>query len=284
MSPKEQLDTLLHESRTFSPSESFRQQANVQDARIYESAEQDPEGFWSAQAHELTWFEEFESVCNWDPPHAQWFIGGKLNAAYNCVDRHTLTHRKNKAAIIWEGEPGDNRVLTYDMLRREVDKAAHALRQLGVQKGDRVTIYLPMVPELPISMLACAKIGAIHSVVFGGFSAQALRDRIIDADSKLLITADAGWRRGKIVPLKANADEAVVGTPIEKVIVVERVGAQAAIELQDGRDVRWQDLMASAPTSPFPAEPMDSEDYLFLLYTSGTTGKPKGIAHSTAAT
>ncbi|TDY46687.1 acetyl-coenzyme A synthetase [Alicyclobacillus sacchari] len=282
MSPKEQLDTLLHESRTFSPSESFRQQANVQDARIYESAEQDPEGFWSAQAHELTWFEEFESVCNWDPPHAQWFIGGKLNAAYNCVDRHTLTHRKNKAAIIWEGEPGDNRVLTYDMLRREVDKAAHALRQLGVQKGDRVTIYLPMVPELPISMLACAKIGAIHSVVFGGFSAQALRDRIIDADSKLLITADAGWRRGKIVPLKANADEAVVGTPIEKVIVVERVGAQAAIELQDGRDVRWQDLMASAPTSPFPAEPMDSEDYLFLLYTSGTTGKPKGIAHSTA--
>ncbi|GLG01139.1 acetyl-coenzyme A synthetase [Alicyclobacillus hesperidum subsp. aegles] len=282
MSPKEQLDTLLHESRTFSPAESFRQQANFQDEGIYESALQDPEAFWSAQAQELTWFEDFESVCNWEPPHAQWFIGGKLNAAYNCVDRHTLTHRKNKAAIIWEGEPGDSRVLTYDMLRREVDKAAYALRELGVQKGDRVTIYLPMVPELPISMLACAKIGAIHSVVFGGFSAQALRDRIIDADSKLLITADAGWRRGKIVPLKANADEAVVDTPIEKVIVVERVGAEAGITLHEGRDVRWQDLMASAPTSPYPAEPMDSEDYLFLLYTSGTTGKPKGIVHSTA--
>ncbi|EJY55770.1 acetate/CoA ligase [Alicyclobacillus hesperidum URH17-3-68] len=282
MSPKEQLDTLLHESRTFSPAESFRQQANFQDEGIYESALQDPEAFWSTQAQELTWFKDFESVCNWEPPHAQWFIGGKLNAAYNCVDRHTLTHRKNKAAIIWEGEPGDSRVLTYDMLRREVDKAAYALRELGVQKGDRVTIYLPMVPELPISMLACAKIGAIHSVVFGGFSAQALRDRIIDADSKLLITADAGWRRGKIVPLKANADEAVVDTPIEKVVVVERVGAEAGIALHEGRDVRWQDLMASAPTSPYPAEPMDSEDYLFLLYTSGTTGKPKGIVHSTA--
>lgn len=277
----EKLSTLLHENRSFSPSDEFRAQANFNDETIYERAANDPEAYWALQAEQLTWFQPFESVLNWEPPHAQWFVGGKLNAAYNCVDRHALGSRKNKAAIIWEGEPGDSRVLTYDMLRREVDKAAHALKQLGVQKGDRVTIYLPMIPELPISMLACAKIGAIHSVVFGGFSAKSLQQRLEDAEAKVLITADGGWRRGGVIPLKANADEALAATNVENVVVVKRVGDSAGATMQEGRDVYWHELMAKAPTTPFEAQPMDSEDILYLLYTSGTTGKPKGIVHST---
>lgn len=277
----QRLDTLLHEARTFPPSEAFRQQANYQDASIYDIAQENPEAFWAKEAQHLTWFAPHESVLNWEPPHAQWFINAKLNAAYNCVDRHRLSARKNKAAIIWEGEPGDSQVLTYDMLGRAVDKAAHMLTNLGVKKGDRVTIYLPMIPELPISLLACAKIGAIHSVVFGGFSSKALRERIVDADSKLLITADAGWRRGGIIPLKANADEAVLDTPVEKMVVVQRVGEAANITMQAGRDVFWHELVHAAPTTPYPAEEMDAEDILFLLYTSGTTGKPKGIVHTT---
>lgn len=276
------LDTLLHENRTFAPSEAFRAQANFQDPEIYEKALANPEAYWAEQAKNLTWFQPYQQVLEWHAPHAKWFLDGKLNAAYNAVDRHRLGPRKNKAAIIWEGEPGDSRVYTYDMLGREVDRAAHMLTSLGVKKGDRVTIYLPMIPELAISLLACAKIGAIHSVVFGGFSAAALRDRILDADSKLLITADGGWRRGKMVPLKKNADEAVQDTPVDTVIVVKRVGEAAAASLLPGRDVDWHETVARQPSAPFPAAEMDSEDILFLLYTSGTTGKPKGIVHTTA--
>jgi acetyl-CoA synthetase len=278
---KNSLDTLLLEDRKFSPSDEFRMQANFNDPSIYERAAQDPEGYWAEQAQELTWFRPFQKTLEWDPPHAKWFVDGKLNAAYNAVDRHRFGPRKNKAAIIWEGEPGDSKVFTYEMLGREVDKAAHMLQSLGVKKGDRVTIYLPMIPELPISLLACAKIGAIHSVVFAGFSAKALRERIIDADSNLLITADAGWRRGGTVPLKANADEAVEDTPIEKVLVVERVGKSSNIQMVPERDVYWHELMSQVSREPYQAEEMDAEDVLFLLYTSGTTGKPKGIVHTT---
>ncbi|SFU38428.1 acetate--CoA ligase [Alicyclobacillus macrosporangiidus] len=276
-----QLDALLSESRVFPPSEAFRAQANFNDPSVYERAAADPEAYWAEQAQHLTWFEPFTKVLEWDPPHAKWFIGGKLNAAYNAVDRHREGPRKNKAAILWEGEPGDSRVYTYDMLGREVDRAAHMLHHLGVRKGDRVTIYLPMIPELAISVLACAKIGAIHSVVFGGFSAKSLRERILDADARVLITADAGWRRGGQIPLKANADEAVAGTAVEKVLVVRRVGEASGAKMTPGRDVYWDELAAQMPKTPYPAEPMDAEDVLFLLYTSGTTGKPKGIVHST---
>jgi acetyl-CoA synthetase len=281
MSDTQHLDTLLQENRQFEPPAAFREAANYNDPSIYERAAADPEAYWAEEAKHLDWFEPFHTVLEWKPPHAKWFIGGKINAAYNAVDRHRKGPRKNKVAFFWEGEPGDTRVLTYDQLGREVDKAAHVLRKLGVKKGDRVTIYLPMIPELPIAMLACAKIGAIHSVVFGGFSANALRDRILDADSRLLITADGGWRRGSVIPLKQNADQAVEGTPIEKVLVVRRIGEASGARWVEGRDVSWEEEMAAAPVDPFPAEPMDSEDILFLLYTSGTTGKPKGIVHST---
>jgi len=276
------LDTLLKETRTFPPSAAFRAQANFNDEDIYRRAAENPEEYWADQAQNLTWFEPFHTTLKWHAPHAEWFVGGKINAAYNAVDRHRTGSNKNKAAIIWEGEPGDSKVFTYDMLGREVDKAAHMLVSLGVKKGDRVTIYLPMIPELPIAMLACAKIGAAHSVVFGGFSSNALRDRITDAQSTVLITADAGWRRGGQVALKQNADEAVDGTPIETVLVVSRVGESAGITMKEGRDVYWHERMATAAKTPFAPEPMDSEDILFLLYTSGTTGKPKGIVHSTA--
>jgi acetyl-CoA synthetase len=276
-----QLDTLLQETRKFAPSEEFRAQANFNDEGVYEQAANDPEKYWSEQAQYLTWFKPYDKVLEWEAPHAKWFVNGKLNAAYNAVDRHREGERKNKAAIIWEGEPGDSKVFTYDMLGREVDKAAHMLSSLGVKKGDRVAIYLPMIPELPISLLACAKIGAIHTVVFGGFSAKALRDRIDDADAKVLITADAGWRRGNVLPLKASADEAVAGSSVEKVVVVERVGEKSNITMEDGRDVFWHDLMKQSPTTPFKAEEMDAEDILYLLYTSGTTGKPKGVVHTT---
>ncbi|UOF89988.1 acetate--CoA ligase [Fodinisporobacter ferrooxydans] len=275
------LDTLLMENRKFAPSDECKNQANFNDPGIYERAAKDPEAYWAEQAQHLTWFQPFDQILDWNPPHAKWFLGGKLNAAYNAVDRHRAGSRKNKAAIVWEGEPGDSKVLTYDMLGREVDKAAHVLQSLGVKKGDRVTIYLPMIPELPISLLACAKIGAIHSVVFAGFSAKALRERIIDADSKLLITADAGWRRGGVIPLKTSADDAVADTPIEKILVVERIGQLANAQMMPGRDVYWHELMGQAPHTPFPAEEMDAEDILYMLYTSGTTGKPKGIVHTT---
>ena len=240
-----------------------------------------PKAFWARFAEELDWFKKWDQVLDWDPPHAKWFLGGKLNVSYNCVDRHLKGPRRNKAAIIWEGEPGDWKVYTYRDLYREVCKFANGLKSLGVKKGDRVTIYLPMVPELPISMLACARIGAPHSVVFGGFSAASLSDRINDSESKVLITADGGVRRGNIIPLKATSDEALQDSPsVEKVVVVRRTES-ADERMVDGRDVWWHDLVADQPMTCEP-EPMDSEDMLYLLYTSGTTGKPKGIVHTTA--
>jgi len=275
------IEALLQEDRRFPPSDEFRNQANISDPNVYEEALRDPEGFWAKFAEELDWIKKWDTVLEWDPPHAKWFVGGKLNVSYNCIDRHLKTARRNKAAIIWEGEPGDRQVYTYRDLYREVCKFANGLKSLGVEKGDRVTIYLPMVPELPIAMLACARIGAAHSVIFGGFSAESIRDRIDDSQSKLLITADGGFRRGAIIPLKQNADDALVSpTPIENVVVVRRTES-ADDKMVAGRDIWWHDLVADQPMHCEP-EPMDSEDMLYLLYTSGTTGKPKGIVHTTA--
>ena len=273
-------DALLQEERSFPPPSDFTSQANMADPDIYAKAAADPEGFWAGLAEELDWFQKWDTVLDWsDAPFAKWFIGGKLNVSYNCIDRHVKNGRRNKAAIVWEGEPGDWKVYTYGDLLREVCQFANGLKSLGVQKGDRVTIYLPMTPELPIAMLACARIGAPHSVVFGGFSAESLRDRINDSESKLLITADGGYRRGGIVPLKQNADDSLDGSPsIEKVVVLRRTGS-ADDKMVDGRDIWWHDLMEGQPMTCEP-EPMDSEDMLFLLYTSGTTGKPKGIVHT----
>jgi acetyl-CoA synthetase len=254
----------------------------MRDKQIYDTAERDLEGFWARAAEELHWFKKWDKVLDWKLPYAKWFVGGQTNISYNCIDRHVAGGKRTKAAIIWEGEPGDQRVLTYGDLRREVSKFANVLKQLGVRRGDRVAIYLPMIPELPIAMLACARLGAAHNVVFGGFSAEALRDRINDAQAKVLVTADGGWRRGNIVPLKRSVDEALTQTPtIEKVVVVKRVGEAAPqIHIQEGRDHWYHRLMAEA--SPVcEAVPLDSEEMLYLLYTSGTTGKPKGIIHTT---
>ncbi|HKW50386.1 MAG TPA: acetate--CoA ligase [Candidatus Eisenbacteria bacterium] len=270
---------LLDEDRTYPPKAEFTKQANVQDDSIYVQAEKDPEKFWAGVAAELDWFTKWEKVLEWHPPDAKWFVGGKLNVSYNCVDRHLRGARKNKAAIVWVGEPGDRRTLTYWDLYREVCRFANGLKKLGVGKGDRVAIYMPMVPELPIAMLACARIGAVHSVVFGGFSAEALRDRINDAQAKVLITADGGYRRGQIVPLKRDADEAVKGSPtIEHVVVFKR--GEFQVHMKEGRDHWWHRLVDGTSDQCWP-EPIDSEDLLFTLYTSGTTGKPKGIVHTT---
>ena len=279
---QEKLDALLKENRVFAPPEDFRRQCNVSDPKIYDRAHGDLEAFWANEAKHLDWFEPWKKVLEWNAPWAKWFPGGKLNVAHNCVDRHAASTRRNKAAIIWEGEPGDSRVLTYGMLQREVNRFANGLKSLGVKKGDRVAIYMGMTPELPIAMLACAKMGAAHSVVFGGFSAESLQERINDAQAKVLVTADGAWRRGSLVPLKANADEALRGTPtIEKVVVLERIGKAAQAAMQTGRDLGWQELVANA-SDQCDAEPMDAEDMLYILYTSGTTGKPKGLVHTTA--
>jgi len=276
-----EFDDLLREDRTFLPSAEFRARAVAGDDTLYAEAAKDPEAHWAKFAAELEWSKPWTQILDWQPPHAKWFVGGQLNASVNCVDRHVRNGRRNKAAIIWEGEPGDRRTLTYFDLQREVSTFANVLKSLGAKKGDRVAIYMPLVPELAIAMLACARIGAIHSVVFGGFSAESLRDRINDAQCRLLITADGGHRRGGIVPLKQIADEALTGTPsIEHVVVYQRGGSPIPVAMKAGRDLWYHELMAKA-SADCPAEPMDAEDMLYILYTSGTTGKPKGIVHTT---
>ncbi|HEX9530482.1 MAG TPA: acetate--CoA ligase [Acidimicrobiales bacterium] len=277
------IEALQLESRTFPPSEATRRQALVSDAGIYQEAEADWQGFWARQAGELDWYRPWDTVLEWDLPFAKWFVGGKLNVSYNCLDRHVAAGRGDRIAYNWEGEPGDARSITYSDLLDEVCRFANVLKDLGVARGDRVAIYLPMIPELPVAMLACARIGAPHSVVFGGFSSDALRDRINDAEAKVVVTADGGWRRGSIVPLKANVDAALAETPsIRHAVVVRRTGAPGGgeVPMAEGRDVWWHDLTPAA-SMECPPEEMDSEDLLYLLYTSGTTAKPKGIMHTT---
>ena len=275
----EGLDALLNETRRFEPSERFRAAAVMADESIHDRAAADPESFWAGFASELSWIEPWKRVLEGVGPEARWFVGGKLNASVNCVDRHASGPRRDKAALIWEGEPGERVTWTYADLHREVNRFGNALRSLGLAKGDRVAIYLPMIPEAAVAMLACARIGAVHNVVFGGFSAESLRDRIVDAEAKVLITADGGYRRGKPLPLKSAADEALRETPsIEHVVVVKRADFDAGMKA--GRDHWYHELMQAAEDWCEP-EAMDSNDPLFVLYTSGTTGKPKGIVHST---
>lgn len=273
------IEGLLEEGRTFAPSEGFKRGALVTGAEIYDEAAADREGFWAREAAQLEWFEQWTRILDWEPPYARWFVDGKLNVAHNCLDRHVEAGHGGQVAFHWEGEPGDRRTITYGQLRDDVARAANALKELGVSKGDRVAVYLPMIPELPTIMLACARIGAPHSVVFGGFSASALADRINDAQAKVLVTADGGFRRGQVAPLKPAADQALADTTsIEHVLVVQRGGND--VEMVAGRDLWWHDTV-DRQSAECPCEPMDSEDLLYLLYTSGTTGKPKGIMHTT---
>jgi acetyl-CoA synthetase len=276
------IEDYFTEDRTFPPSEEFKKQTLVASPFLYDHANEDWQGFWAKQASELvTWFDEWHTILEWDLPFAKWFVGGKLNVSYNCLDRHVEAGHGDKVAYHWEGEPGDTRTITYADLLDEVQRFANVLRSLGVAKGDRVAIYMPMIPELPVAMLACARIGAPHSVVFGGFAPDSLSDRINDAECKVLITADGGFRRGAPNLLKPNADVALANTPsIEHVVVVRRT--RSDVSMTDGRDLWYHELMASDAAAPVcPAEPMDSEDLLYLLYTSGTTAKPKGIMHTT---
>src|SRR5437867_4795528 len=273
------IDALLSEDRVFEPPEGFRKRALWSDPRVYERAAADPDRFWAEQASHLDWFRTWDRVVEWNPPWVKWFVGGTLNVAHNCLDRHVEGGGGDKVAFYWEGEPGDERTITYDELHREVGRFANGFKSLGVRKGDRVAIYLGMIPELPVAMLACARLGAPHSVVFGGFSSEALKDRINDAEAKVLITADGAYRRGQEVPLKKNAEDAVRDCPtIEHVVTIRRTGGDHPFV--EGRDVWYHDLI-EGQSDECPAEPMDAEDILYILYTSGTTGKPTGIVHTT---
>ncbi len=280
-----QIANVLNETRVFPPSEAFAKQAVVGSLAAYEDlyneSIKDIEEFWAKEAKEhLHWFEPFHTTLEWQNPLAKWFVGGQTNVSYNCLDAHVLNGNGARVAFHWEGEPGDRRTITYADMLRDVCRFANGLKKLGIEKGDRISIYMPMVPELAVAMLACARIGAIHSVIFGGFSAEAISDRNNDAQAKLLITADGGWRRGKALSLKETADEALAKSPtIENCIVLKRVGS--VTNMQSDRDVWWHDLIENE-SDDCPALPMDSEDSLFILYTSGSTGKPKGIRHTTA--
>jgi acetyl-CoA synthetase len=274
---------LLHEDRRYPPSANFVKQANWNDEGIYKRAEADPEAFWEEQAQALEWAKPWDKVLEWDPPWAKWFVGAQINASYNCLDRHLQGPRKNKTAILFEGEPGDVQTLTYADLHREVNRAAAALKRLGIQKGDRVALYLGMIPELAIAMLACARIGAPHTVIFGGFSAESLADRMNDCEAKLLITGDGAWRRGSKFPLKEQADKALESCPtVQKVLVVNRTDEdRSALPMRADRDVWWHEALDEAGSQQVEPEPLDSEHPLYVLYTSGTTGKPKGMLHTT---
>ncbi|HEV7766214.1 MAG TPA: acetate--CoA ligase [Thermoanaerobaculia bacterium] len=275
----QEIDALLQETREFPPTEEFRGNANIHDPEVWAKADADREGYWAGWAEQLDWQKKWDRILEWDAPYAKWFVGGTLNAAHNCLDRH-LESRGDKLALIWEGEPGEIRRITYRELHAEVSKFANALKSLGVESGDRVAIYLPLIVEAVVAMLACARIGAVHSVVFGGFSADALKDRIQDQSAKLCITATSGYRRGSIVPLKKTTDAAVAECPsIEKVVVVRR-RAEDEVTMQEGRDVWYEDVLAAADAVCEPTW-VDSEHLLYILYTSGSTGKPKGIVHTT---
>ncbi len=277
------IESTLQETRIFPPPPKFAEQAYIKSfaeyEEIYNKAAEDPEAFWASVAENLYWFKKWDKVLEWNEPHAEWFVGGRINASYNCLDRHLETWRKNKAAIIWEGEPGEVRTLTYQQLHRQVCKFANVLKKVGVKTGDRVALYMPLVPELTIAMLACARIGATHTVIFGGFSADAIRDRVNDGECKLIVTADGGYRRGAEIKLKETVDKAVTESPsVENVIVFRRTETKIAMKI--GRDYWWHELMETV-SDDCPAEELDSEHPLFILYTSGTTGKPKGILHTT---
>ncbi len=283
---EQNIESILQEQRLFSPAPDFSAEAQIksldQYQALYDRAKSDPEGFWGELAEqELEWFEKWDQVLDWQPPFAKWFVNGKINISHNCLDRHLKTWRKNKAALIWEGEPGDSRTLTYAQLHHEVCQFANAMKKLGVKKGDRVGIYMPMIPEAVVALLACARIGAPHTVVFGGFSAEALRSRLEDAEAKLVITADGGFRKDKAVPLKDQVDAAIAdhhAPSVENVLVVQRT--KEPVHMEAGRDHWWHELQKEV-SADCPAEPMDAEDMLFILYTSGTTGKPKGVVHTT---
>ena len=283
MSEQIAIESTMHENRVFPPPPEFAANAHVKSfeeyEKLYAEAAADPEGFWAKQAEELHWFKKWDTVLEWNEPHAKWFEGGKINISYNCLDRHLDTWRKNKAAIIWEGEPGEQRTLTYQQLHSEVSKFANVMKKLGVQTGDRVALYMPLVPELAMAMLACARIGATHTVIFGGFSADAIRDRVNDGQCKLIVTADGGYRRGREIKLKPIVDEAAEQCPsVENVVVFRRTGSE--VHMKPGRD-HWWDAMMTTVKADCPAAELDSEHPLYILYTSGTTGKPKGILHTT---
>jgi acetyl-CoA synthetase len=283
MSKSDEIESILHEERLFPPSAEFAANAHIKSfeeyERLFDEAAKDPAAFWAKQAEDLHWFKKWDKALEWDEPFAKWFVGGKINISYNCLDRHLETHRRDKIAFIWEGEPGEQRTLTYSQLHSEVSRFANVLKSLGVVTGDRVALYMPLVPELAIAMLACARLGATHTVIFGGFSADAIRDRVNDGQCKVIVTADGGYRRGREIKLKPIVDEAAGQTPsIENVVVFRRTGSE--VNMEPGRDHWWHDLMKGAEAD-CPAVELDSEHPLYILYTSGTTGKPKGILHTT---